>query len=129
MAAKPKKEIQLELEPDQYAWLIYTDKMAMPEETPPCNCNAVGMVGPRNAPEVLVEMLKKGVGRKFKMYDADHVLYYEGLILVAGDINDISTDDLGETYFRPLDDFGRPNAGAVIIKYKGKGRNGTWEPL
>lgn len=44
-------------------------------------------------------------GRLFRIYDDDGTLYYEGVIL--GDYSG----------FEPLDDFGRPNAGAVDIAY------------
>lgn len=127
---KAEKKINLDhLDPEQYAWMIDTDKIADPEEEAPCNSNAVGMMGPRDAPQELLDMLKKGIGRRFKMYDDDGELYYEGIILVVEDINDIPTDSLSETYFGPLQDFGTPNAGAVHIKYKKRGSTGTWETL
>jgi len=43
----------------------------------------------------------------FAMYDDDHEFYYEGMIY--GDYNG----------FEPLDDFGRPNAGATQIMING----------
>jgi hypothetical protein len=51
-----------------------------------------------------------GEDDQFRMYD-DDVLYYSGR-LVSKDGWD------GEEGFGPLDNFGRPNAGAVTIKYK-----------
>ena len=72
---------------------------------PGTNSNAIGMVGPRDCSFDISEILKKG--KKFRMYDDDGELYYEGYLL-HGD------------GFEPLDDFGTPNAGAVDIKYNGE---------
>ena len=54
---------------------------------------------------------------KFRMYDDDGILYYEG----------ISTND---SSFGPLDDYGMPNAGCTEIRYWEK-RDGafSWRPL
>lgn len=41
---------------------------------------------------------------RFRMYDDDGILYYEG-----------RADE--DTSFEPLDDFGMPNAGCTYIKY------------
>ena len=54
----------------------------------------------------------------FKMFDADGELYYEGW----------SDDCTTEKAFGPLDDFGRPNAGAIDIRYLNE-RTGAWELL
>ncbi len=58
---------------------------------------------------------KKGIRlpHRFKMYDDDGELYYEGL----------SSD---KDVFNPLDDFGMPNAGCTEIKYL---TDGKWETL
>jgi len=40
---------------------------------------------------------------RFRMYDDDRVLYYEGYLV-------------GDDWFAPLDDFGGPNAGCAGIK-------------
>lgn len=61
-------------------------------------------------------MLKAGKGEKFKMYDDDGELYYEGRIV-------------GEDYHQlePLDDFGMGNAGCTDIRYKNE--KGIWESI
>ena len=51
---------------------------------------------------------------KFRMFDDDGVLYYEGKIW--GDHDG----------FEPLDDFGTPNAGCTYIMYK---EAGGWKEL
>lgn len=53
---------------------------------------------------------------EFRMKDDDGNVYYEG----------ICTDSESEDAFRPLDEFGEPNAGCTSIQYK---RNGVWETL
>jgi hypothetical protein len=49
---------------------------------------------------------------KFKMYDDDNILYYEGL----------SDDCDSEKAFSPLDDFGTGNAGCTEIHYLTNGK-------
>jgi hypothetical protein len=81
---------------------------------------AVGVVGPRsalNAVECSREDLKSDVaektikakGQRFKMYDDDGELYYEGYFLSHSEESD---------EFEPLTCFGAPNAGATEIRYK-----------
>jgi hypothetical protein len=67
-----------------------------------------GKMGPSNINEELEKKLKAGEGDKFELYDDDKTLYYKGLII--GDYQG----------FEPLDDFGKPNAGATGIKIKEK---------
>lgn len=50
---------------------------------------------------------------RFRMYDDDGILYYEGRCTNDGD-------------FMPLDDFGEPAAGCTEIRYW---RSGVWETL
>ena len=50
---------------------------------------------------------------KFKMYDDDGILYYEGLS--------------SEEDFSPLDDFGMPNAGCTYIEYQQEDE--SWQVL
>jgi hypothetical protein len=64
-----------------------------------------------------LEVVKRICKFKFRMFDDDGVLYYEGY----------SNDNNGEKAFDPLDDFGLPNAGCTDIKYKNK--LGRWESL
>lgn len=63
-----------------------------------------------------LETAKRVCTHKFRMYDDDGELYYEGY----------SNDKNGEKAFDPLDDFGMPNAGCTEIKYLEKG---MWETL
>ena len=85
----------------KYSWIITKDLNGEgPEGT---NSNAVGIIGPRDAPHEKEEIINKG--RKFKMYDDDGILYYEGYGLNCQE-------------FEPLDDYGMPNAGAVRIEWE-----------
>jgi hypothetical protein len=54
----------------------------------------------------------------FRMYDADGNLYYEGR----------SDDCTSERAFDPLEDYGKPNAGATDIYYLNE-KAGKWEML
>jgi hypothetical protein len=96
-----------------YEWTITHDFIAEPEAEQGTNLNAVGVFGPRGAKRTHEEIAADPNGKKFRMFDDDGELYYEG-ILVGGD------------GFEPLDDFGSPNAGATAIKYK---ENGVWVML
>lgn len=78
-------------------------------------CNArseAGVSGPRDIKYTRVQIgLALSIGRKWRMYDDDGILCYEGYIWVSnGEIG-------GDADFAPLDDFGAPNAGATDIKY------------
>jgi len=83
-------------------WVIDVDHMADESRKLPCNGNAKGMVGPRSY---------RGDGseleERFRMYDDDGNLYYEGRSMEVG--------------FEPLDDFGSPNAGCTGIKFLEEG--------
>lgn len=61
---------------------------------------------------------KPGVSltQRFRMYDDDGYLYYEG----------VSDDSETEDGFAPLDDYGMPNAGCTEIRYL---RDGKWATL
>jgi hypothetical protein len=99
-------------------WTITKDFIADPAARQPSNANAVGMVGPCNAKLTAAQIIAHPEGRKFRIKDGDGEVYYEGVMVV--------TDDDGEeTEFRPLDDFGKPNAGATDIEYQRL--DGTWE--
>jgi hypothetical protein len=121
-----------------YAWVITRDRSAElsgePAE-PGTNNNAVGIEGPRNAPDQLLEAARAGKGIRFRLLDegdideccADepgavtegHELYgvvYEGWLV----------DPLEEWPFGPLDDYGRPNYGCVGIQHFDEA-SGKWE--
>lgn len=85
-----------------YGWIITKDVLSDKEEW-----NDVNTIGPNTCPESLVTRLQAGEGQKFRLFDGDGELYYEGLYLGPD----------GETMFGPLNDFGTPNAGAVTIAY------------
>lgn len=91
-----------------YAWIIDIDHNPDPTAKPGTNANAAGIYGPRRATDDLIEKLKAGEGRKFRMFDDDDGLYYSGRLVGDWD----SEDGLG-----PLDDFGLPNAGCTYIQY------------
>jgi len=86
----------------KYDWIITKDHIADKTLEPPCNCNAVGMQGPRDSTAKPDEIKK---GSYFRMYDDDDILYYEGYI-----IGEFHGDE-------PLNDFGMGNAGCVRIEY------------
>ena len=79
-------------------WIIDKDYLPEPGAKEGTNANAVGVAGPHDY---------RGDGSelkvRFRMYDSDGVLYYEGRAHAAS--------------FEPLDHFGKPNAGCTTIKY------------
>lgn len=97
--------------PAAYRWEITKDLIKDPMAPEGTNSNAVGLVGPRNAPDVQTflsetggDTLRHKTRSRFAMYDDDGECYYEGVIY--GDYDG----------FEPLDDFGGPNAGCTAIK-------------
>ncbi len=101
-----------------YEWTITKDLLAQPTDRPGTNMNAVGVVGPRGAKHTSEEIRKDKRARVFRMLDDDREVYYEGCI--------VSDEPGSEDDFGPLDDFGTPNAGAVIIQYR---RGNAWVTL
>lgn len=97
----------------KYGWVIDKDHLFDPNAH--SDRDDKGTMGPRDISPEHQEMLKKGEGKKFKMYDDDGELYYEGRIV--GECNELE----------PLDDFGMPNAGCTDIQYKNK--EGKWESV
>lgn len=102
----------------RYAWMITRDYLAGPED----DDSQVGTTGPHDAPPDYVTALHAGKGKKFRMYDDDGILYYEGLYYSPLDDPD-ATDELA---FGPLWDYGTPAAGAVEIQYR---RGNKWVTL
>jgi hypothetical protein len=96
-----------------YAWLITKDHITEPGDDLP---SRVGWQGPHDAPAGLLERLNDGDGLTFRMKDDDGEVYYEGRYLGPDD----------EDMFGPLDDLGRPDAGAVDIQYR---EHGKWVSL
>lgn len=99
-------------------WTITKDLIADPNARKPSNANAVGMVGPRHSKLTAAQILSHPDGRKFRIKDGDGEVYYEGFMV-------ITPEDGDDAEFRPLDDFGTPNAGATAIEYQRA--DGTWE--
>jgi hypothetical protein len=99
-------------------WTITKDHIADPYAPKGTNANAVGIVGPRNAKLTAEQILNHPKRQQFRMRDDDGELYYEGFMVVT-------PEDGNEAEFRPLNDFGTPNAGATIIEYRQP--DGSWQ--
>jgi hypothetical protein len=95
-----------------YAWVIDRDHLAEEYEEPAERSDA-GLTGPRRATDEDLARLEAGEGHQFTMWDDDGEHYYTGRIVWAGEDPD---EDL---MVAPLRDYGRPGAGAVVIKYPG----------
>lgn len=102
--------------PATYAWIIDWEYLDGPEDFEPRE-----IVGPQHAhPEMASKLTEDaGAGRKFRMFDDDGNLVYEGRILTRD-------DDGTEKDFAPLDQYGEPNAGCTVIEYL---ESGEWKPL
>ena len=95
------------------AWIITQDCLAEDEELRNIGMSFdsdEGTIGPRNAPEALVAVLKAGGGYAFTMKDDDGETYYRGRAIWTD-------DDVDEGAYGPLGDFGLPNAGCTMIVY------------
>ena len=92
----------------RYQWVITVDKIADFGEKPGTNRNAVGLCGPSDTTMTPGDIKRHPRRHRFRMSDDDGMVYYYGFY-----VGDRSSDDT----FRPLDDFGRPNAGCVHIEY------------
>ena len=99
-------------------WTITNDLIASLAARKPSNANAVGMVGPSNAKLTAEQIRSHPEGRRFRIKDGDGEVYYQGVMV-------ITPEDGDDAEFRPLDDFGKPNAGATDIEYQRA--DGTWE--
>jgi hypothetical protein len=106
-----------------YAWMIDTDHIDAHTDD---DGYKVPVFGPSNMSDEQKAALEKATHQnpgenvhRFRMYDDDGELYYSGWFL--GDAE-------SEDGFGPLDDFGRPDAGAVTIEYK-NAKTGKWEEL
>ena len=106
-------------QPHQYGWIIDVDHLFTPPVDDPADDEA-GTMGPRTIPDRYVDALRADTtaGRRFRMYDDDGELYYSGRYLGPDD----------NQMFGPLDDFGKPNAGAARIDYHDPD-TGTWHEL
>ena len=102
-------------EPTNFAWIITKDHLH--EEYNELISDEAGTTGPSEAPVDLTNALGDPMSDiyrtayEFRMWDDDGELYYTGRLATLAD----EPDD--EAQMAPLDDFGGPNAGAVVIKY------------
>lgn len=111
----------VEIKAATYAWVVDKDHLADEGEEPGTLAgNAATITGPGGAPAGLLAKLAAGEGRRFRLYDDDGELYYDGRIISIEGAG--SEDDFG-----PLDDFGMGNAGCTSIQYKND--QGKWETL
>ena len=62
-------------------------------------------------------------GERFRMYDGDDELYYEGRWVADPNIDDEAFEG-----FEPLDCFGAPNAGCTRLDYRND-TTGEWATL
>jgi len=92
------------------AFVITRDFFAESDPTGQTKSSA-GVVGPNGT--VMSKDAIKAVGIRFRMYDDDKQLCYEG-------------KHVGSDQFEPLDCFGAPNLGCTEIRYLEKG---VWKPL
>jgi len=103
-----------------YGWVIDIDHIPDTSKPEGTNANAKGVMGPSNISDNILNRLLNGGGRQFRMKDDDGELYYTGRIITRPE------DEQGVRDFAPLDDFGKPNAGATEIWYE---IDGTWQEL
>lgn len=100
-----------------YAWLITIDRLLLAEAPPKQSRSRVGTIGPSGC-ALTEDDIKFLPHTKFRLFDDDGELYYEGLFV--GDIT-------SELAFGPLDDFGEPDAGCTRIDYEYP--DGKWRPM
>lgn len=112
----------LEITDTPYAWRITKSMDDEPE--------AVGVTGPRNAPEDLCALLDqdkpvKGRTFAFKLFDDDGEWYYSGRLALPEGVTPWTADEVAA--FGPLTDWGAPNAGATELRYRTPA--GAWETM
>lgn len=93
-----------------YGWIITKDHIAESDDA----ISDVGTIGPSNISDEMMQALKNGEGKRFRLYDDDRELYYEGLYI--GELSEAEGD--------PLTDFGMPNAGCTYME---EYQDGKWE--
>lgn len=95
-----------------YAWMITKDHLFDGEGI---TGDEAGTSGPSNADPVLLERVRQGEGKTFRMWDDDGELYYTGRLITRAD----KYWGFEQIMAAPLDDFGTPNAGCTLIKWHG----------
>jgi hypothetical protein len=88
-------------------WTITEDKLADVAEG---DRPAVGTCGPRECTLTADQIKAHPATLYFQMFDDDGEHYYSGLCILPQGLTDEA--------FRPLDDYGTPNAGCTSIKYR-----------
>lgn len=110
---------------DDYGWII--DHEHLGDDGEPCAPRPFGPVlGPRDAPDALIDGLKGGYGDRFKLYDDDGNLCLSGRILTVS--GEHAWDEYEHIAFGPLSDYGEGGYGCTEIWYP-SGDNGKWEQL
>lgn len=104
----------------QYAWLITKDHLS---DGPTDRYSAEGVCGPRSASDAMLDDLRAGKGRAFRLYDDDGELYVSGRIITTDDPDPLNSDYV----MAPLDDYGVGGLGATEIRYAVAG--GRWEAI
>ncbi len=103
-----------------YAWLVTEDHISDPGGGIDKRTR-IGLEGPSDAPEGLLELLRRGEGHRWRCHDDDGNLYYAGLFLDSENgvpqEGEYGLTGMGDSGFGPLDDFCKPDAGAVTIEY------------
>ncbi|MEU5425218.1 hypothetical protein AB0H73_06370 [Streptomyces olivoreticuli] len=102
--------------PATYGWVIDVEHVREPDDR-----DEAGTKGPSNIAADIEARLDAGEGRQFQLHDADELAYTGRIIVAPG-------DEGSETDFAPLDDFGKPNAGCVEIRYFDEAKQ-VWEEL
>jgi len=99
-----------------YGWIITKDHISGCHERLPeskcCDKNDVGVYGPARITPEAEQQLANGDGVRWRAFDDDGELYYEGLW--------VGEDDYG---LGPLTDFCQPNAGCTRLELF---ENGKW---
>jgi|SRR5581483_1792633 len=105
-----------------YAWIVDKDPAAEPHD----ELNRVGTIGPRNAPEDLVQRLLEGEGERWRtVYEPgedpehDDVVHEGRILFVEG-----QPETYEEPEFGPLYDLSQPDCCAVDIEYRKGARVG-----
>lgn len=109
-----------------YAWLVDRDYDHDPKEPYP---SRVGTTGPNDAPELLLELLRQGKGRRWRtLYDDDGEglkarlvhggRYIDYMDLVPGEHGDVAYTEVdSDAEFGPLHDLSQPDCGACEIQF------------
>ncbi len=93
-----------------YAWRVDTWPRVDGDE--PLEPPGTVVEGPSGAPDDLLQRLRAGEGKRFRLLDGDDLVYCKGRLLVS-DAQAYGYDP----EFGPLDDYGTPGLGCVTVEY------------